>query len=217
MTAATLDPKHMRFADEYLIDFNGGAAYARAGYKSKGAAAHAAASRLLARPDVQGYLAKRREELQAKIEVTQEQVVARIAFMALGDIRKLRHPDGRLKELHELTAEEASLIQGFEIDEIYAPIGRKKAKKDSGGDESAESAEADSADVRLAIGRTTKFKLVNRLDAAKVLGQHLGMFTKKHEHSGPNGGPIPVSGVGDLLNMIDGADTGPGAAASRKQ
>lgn len=206
----SIDPKHQRFADEYLIDFNGGAAYERAGYKSRGAAAHAAASRLLCRGEVQAYLAQRQQELQAKFEITQEQVVARIAHMALGDIRGLRHPDGRLKELHELTPEEACLIQGFEISEIYAPTTKKTGKK---GDSDVD---AEEEAPPLAIGRTTKFKLVNRLDAAKALGQHLGMFSKKVEHSGPGGGPIQHTAVSELLDMINGADTGPGAAESRR-
>ena len=202
---AALKPGHQRFADEYLIDLNAGAAYVRAGYKAKGSVAWAAASRLLARTDVQVYLSQRQAELAQAVQVTQEEVVKRLAFMALGDIRCLRHPDGRLKELHELTAEEASLIQGFEIDELYGVVPEKSEGKDA-------------KKVRKVVGRTTKFKLVDRLGATKTLGLHLGMFKKQVEHSGPGGGPIKQehSLIGDLIDMVEGADTGPGPAASRR-
>ncbi|WP_251278282.1 terminase small subunit, partial [Enterobacter hormaechei] len=61
--ATGLQDQQRRFADEYLVDFNGTAAYMRAGYKATGAAASAAAARLLANPKVQAYLASRKEEL----------------------------------------------------------------------------------------------------------------------------------------------------------
>lgn len=32
-----------------------------------------------------------------------------------------------------------------------------------------------------------------RIRAYELLGKHLGLFAEKHEHSGPNGQPIPVS------------------------
>lgn len=193
---AVLQPAHQRFADEYLIDFNATAAYQRAGYKAKAAAAMAAASRLLARPEVQAYLAKRKGELLAKVEVNQEEVLRRLAFMALGDIRTLFDAHGNLKPMSELTPEEASLIQGVEMFEEYAGRG----------------------DDREAVGMTKKLKLVSRLDAVKTLGTHFGMFAKKMEHSGPGGGPIQQqhTAMGELLDLVDGSDTGPGAAASRR-
>lgn len=203
--AAVLQPAQQRFADEYLIDFNAGAAYQRAGYKAKGNAAAAAASRLLARPEVQAYLAKRQAENASKFEATQEEVIRRLASMALGDIRTLYRPDGSPKGIHELTIDEASLIQGIEVDEIFAAAVKGK---DGKADE-----------PRIGIGYTTKIKLVDRHAVARTLGQHFGLFnTKKVEHSGPGGGPIQNEhGVmGDLLELIDGADTGPGAAASRR-
>lgn len=191
-----LQAAHQRFADEYLIDFNATAAYKRAGYKGKGDAAHNAASRILQRPEVQAYLTQRRTELAAKFEVTTEEVVRRLAFMALGDIRELFDGMGNLKPMSELTPEQASLIQGIETFEEYQGRGED----------------------RQPVGMTRKVKLVSRLDAAKTLGMHLGMFTKKVEHSGPGGGPIQseTKVIGEILDLVDGADTGPGASASRR-
>jgi len=46
--------------------------------------------------------------------------------------------------------------------------------------------------------------------ALELLGKHIGMFKEKFEHSGPNGGPIPVKSERDmsdseLLAIINGA------------
>lgn len=195
--ATGLQEQMMRFAEEYLVDFNASAAYQRAGYKTRGAAAQAAASRLLANPKVQAYLAGRKEALVSAVRVDQEAVLARIAHMALGDIRRLFDSEGNLKAMHDLTAEEAALLQGVEVFEEFEGRG----------------------DARTFVGLTKKVRFVNRLDAAKTLGQHFGLFAKKVEHSGPGGGPIQQQhGVlGELLEMVDGAETGIGPARSRKQ
>jgi phage terminase small subunit len=63
-----------------------------------------------------------------------------------------------------------------------------------------------------------KVRTHSQPDALVNIGKHLGMFAKKVEHSGPDGGPIQQEhrAMGDLLDMIEGSDTGPGAAASRR-
>ncbi len=196
-----LEDRQRRFADEYLVDFNGAQAYQRAGYKSKGNAAYVGASKLLANEKVQAYLTKRRSEMSEKLGTDQEKALQNIIDMARGDIRCLVTPDGKLKPLHELTREEAILIQGFEAEDMFEWVGT--------GDER----------TREHVGIRYKYKLVNMLDARKLLGVHHGLFsTKKVEHSGPNGGPIQSQHqmVKDLLELADGADTGVGAAASRR-
>lgn len=63
-----------------------------------------------------------------------------------------------------------------------------------------------------------KVRTNSQPEALLNIGKHLGMFTKRVEHSGPNGGPIQQehAAVGQLLDLIEGADTGPGASASRR-
>lgn len=190
-----LTEKQQRFADEYLVDFNAVEAYARAGYKGKRNVAASAASRMLAMPQVQAYLKKRQADLAAKHEVTIDAVIQRVAFMALGDIRGLFDERGNLKPMSDLTPEQASLIQGVDSFEVFEGKG----------------------DERVSVGVTRKIRLVNRLDAVKALGQHLGMFQKKVEVSGPGGGPIQHTAIADVLADIDGADTGTGAAAGRRE
>lgn len=195
-TESGLEERQERFCEEYLIDFNGTAAYARAGYKSKGNAAAVGAAKLLAHPKVQAYLQRRKQVLIEKTETDQEAVLKRLTYMALGDIRELFDEQGSLKSMAELTAEQASMLQGIEVFEEFEGRGEDRRQ----------------------VGFTKKIKFVNRLDAAKTLGQHFGLFIRKVEHSGPGGKPIEHAHqqLGEILDLIDGADTGTGAAASRR-
>lgn len=62
-----------------------------------------------------------------------------------------------------------------------------------------------------------KLRTNSQPDALLNIGKHLGMFKSKVEHSGPGGGPIQQQhAVGELLDLVEGADTGPGPAASRR-
>lgn len=182
-----LQEAQQRFADEYLVDFNATEAYQRAGYKAKGATATAAASRLLTDEKVQAYLAGKRQALLKRTDTDQEATLRRLAHLALGDRRALFNTDGSLKGMHELSEDDAAMIAGIEIVELYIGKGEK----------------------RESIGATKKIKLINGLDAVRALGTHYGMFVKKHEHE------HKVEGLGGILKEIDGADTGPGRARSR--
>lgn len=194
-----LNDQQQRFADEYLLDFNASAAYHRAGYKAKGNAAEVGASKLLVNPRLQAYLKTRKAAMQAKLHVDQETVLARLIALTFADSRQLFDARGNLKPIHELTEEQAATIAGIEIREEYVMVGSGKER------------------TREFDGYTKKVKFVNPLDSVRLLGQHFGLFAKKHEHSGPGGGPIAHShdAVGQLLDLVDGADTGTGPAASR--
>lgn len=164
--------RHERFAEEYLVSFDPVEAYALAGYTARGESARTAALRLLAQPDVHDYLVARQAEISAAIHVEQEEVVKALQHMALGDIRDLVTPEGGMKPLPDMTREEASMIQGIEISELYAGSGQ----------------------TRKQIGFTKKLRFVNRLDAVKTLGQHLGLFANRHD-------------VAAQIGVVDVADT----------
>lgn len=189
MSGKPLTDQQQLFAEEYLVDFNAGAAYERAGYKATGKARDSAASRLLANPDVQAYLASRKQALLQNTQTDQEAALKRLVALALGDRRQLFTPENGLKDMHDLTADQASMIAGVEILEVYEGKGED----------------------RRFVGLTKKVKLVSPLDSVRTLGQHYGMFTKKVEHT------HKVPGMGDLLSEIEdeGADTGPGRSRSR--
>lgn len=83
----SMTDKMRRFALEYTVDFNGKAAAIRAGYSESTAAA--AASKMLAREDVQELVQKSMAKLQEKTEITAERVLREAWGIATADVNEL--------------------------------------------------------------------------------------------------------------------------------
>lgn len=111
----TLQEAQERFAEEYLVDFNAAAAYQRAGYKAKGQAAFTNASRLLAKPKVQAYLAVRKKALVQRTELSIERCMQEIEAIAFSDPRQLFDELGALKNLNDIPDGIARAVSGFEL------------------------------------------------------------------------------------------------------
>lgn len=76
---AKLNPRYARFVGEYLIDFNAAAAASRAGYSAKN---NSVGQRLMNTPAIAAEVELRCAKIQAKLEVTADDVrrgLARIA------------------------------------------------------------------------------------------------------------------------------------------
>jgi phage terminase small subunit len=115
----TLNAKHQRFVEEYLIDLNATSAYKRAGYKAKRRAAENAASRLLRTPWVQSAI---RERLAASMQasvVTIERLELVLQRLAMVDPRRLYMHDGRMKLPHEWDDDTAAAVAGIEVHEEF--------------------------------------------------------------------------------------------------
>jgi phage terminase small subunit len=161
-----LNPMQRRFCDEYLTDFDAGAAYLRAGYKAgTRKLAQDAASRLLAHEGVKTYLAGRQSALQAMAEVDQAAIMRQLAWMGMGDVRGLFNPDGSVKDITELSTQQAALIQSIEVQELEAVVNGE----------------------RQVVGHTKRFRLVDRIKPLHLLGLQIGMFAQQHKHSGAVG------------------------------
>lgn len=80
-----LNAKQKRFVEEYLVDFNGSAAYQRAGYAARGNAAEVNAARLLRNAQVQQAIAAGQAALSERTEITQEMVLERWWQIATAD------------------------------------------------------------------------------------------------------------------------------------
>jgi phage terminase small subunit len=70
-----LNERQKRFVLEYLKDFNGSAAYQRAGYSAKGTVADVGASKLLRQAKVRKALARAREELLQHLVVDKQYIM----------------------------------------------------------------------------------------------------------------------------------------------
>lgn len=78
-----LTPKQQQFVAEYLIDLNATQAAIRAGYSAK--TARNIAVELLAKPNIQAEIQKRRGKIQKKLEITQETIIQELAAIALAN------------------------------------------------------------------------------------------------------------------------------------
>lgn len=73
-----------RFIEEYLIDFNASRAAIAAGYSSKNAKSQG--WRLLADPEIQAELTKRKDSLTESLKITQEKIVHELAMLGFSNI-----------------------------------------------------------------------------------------------------------------------------------
>ncbi len=148
-------PRHQQFVDEYLADpdLNATRAYRKV-YPTVGEnASRRNASRLLSRADVQAAIAERRKARSLSTQITAERVLLEIARLALADHRKLYHPDGRLKAVHELDDDTAATIASSEVEE------------ESSGTQT--------------VVRIKKIKQWDKREALNMLGKHLGLFLER--------------------------------------
>ena len=85
MTSKHLTPKQLAFCKEYIIDFNGTAAYIRAGYAKGGASAGAA--RLLANVRIQAELQRQKNKRSKRTEITADRVLEELASVGFANLK----------------------------------------------------------------------------------------------------------------------------------
>ena len=168
---ADLNPRQARFVEEYLIDLNATQAAIRAGYSAR--TANEQGSRLLANASVADAVARAKAERSARIGLTADRVLEELAAVAFA-----RMPDyadwgsGRqmgLKPSDGLTDQQAAAVaQVVETEKYIKSLGK--------GEE--------------LMSRERSIKLHDKLGSLKLLGQHIGMFTEKHELTGKDGEPL---------------------------
>jgi len=137
-----------RFADEYLIDFNGKQACIRAGYSPKSAARQAV--RLLEMPHVQKWLQDKKKVISSKLEISQSRTLLEIGRIAFADIRKAFNDDGSLKDIKDMDADTVAALAAFDIEELYADD--------------------------MNIGRIKKYKFWDKVRALEMLAKHYGLL-----------------------------------------
>jgi len=143
--------KQRLFAHHYLVSLDATRAARLAGYSPKTATQQG--SRLLRNVHVAALVAERQKRIAAKLEVTQESIVAelaKIAFANMGDFVTLS-ADGAslLPDFSRVTRQEMAAVTTITVDEFSG-----------------------------AQVRHTKLQLHNKVAALTTLAKHLGMFTK---------------------------------------
>lgn len=185
--SADLSPKEQVFVREYLLHGNATKAAVAAGYSA--ATASVTGSKLLRKAKVSAELAKLREKLLAKLEISSEKVLQGIAELAFFDIRKFFSPryaadvcsicaaaeaghevanhkfravtmGGDLIPVDELDEQTARALKGCDVEKLFKHFGKGQAEES---------------------GTITKIRVADRLEALALLGRHLKLFTDKIE------------------------------------
>ena len=152
-----LTPKQRVFVGEYLVDMNATQAAVRAGYSP--AAAGSIGSRLMRNERIRREVERKMAERAERTRITQDRVLEEYARIAFMDPRKLFDPAGQPLDVHRLNAEEAAVLAGLEVVELYEGRGANREQ----------------------VGYTRKYKLADKLKALDALGKHLGIFKAEKE------------------------------------
>jgi len=157
-----ISAKGQLFVDEYMVDMNASRAAKAAGY----------ANRLFPKEHaVTLEVERRRKSDTRKLKITENRNLTEYARIAYFDPRMLFNEDGELKQIHELSDNEAACISSFDYEEQGAD-----------GD----------------FKRSFKYKFIPKLPALESLSKFLGLFPDhKIEHTGKDGGPIEIEGMSD--------------------
>ncbi len=168
---ADLAPRQERFVLEYLIDLNATQAAIRAGYSPR--SAEVEGSRLLRNAKVAEAVACAKAERSARLGLTADRVLQELA--ALGFARMPDYAewgsDGQMKlrPSTELSEDEAAaIVQVVETEKFIKSTGKGE----------------------MLMSRERSVKIHDKVAPLKLLGQHIGMFTDKVEHTGKDGVPL---------------------------
>lgn len=143
-----LTPKQDIFCREYLVDLNATQAAIRAGYSKE--TAQQMGSENLSKPVIQRRISSYMRERISRIDITQEMVIRELCKIAFANIKEFLHLDEngntRFIDFDEVDSDKATAIS--EVTVMYTQTGNKK----------------------------TKLKMHDKMEALKLIGQHLGMF-----------------------------------------
>lgn len=186
-----MTPKQQQFVAEYLIDLNATQAAIRAGYSERTAGSQA--HDLLKKPEIQAAIVEAQTERAKRTEITADKVLKELAKVGFGNLSDVTdwgvkevaigfNEDGKRLRPEEIG--EASVVQYVDAPFVI-PVNREDLPP-----------EIRAAVSEVAITRDGfKIKMHDKVGALTQIGRHLGMFTDKQEHSGPNGGAIEVASL----------------------
>lgn len=141
-----LTDRQEQFCKEYIIDLNATQAAIRAGYAAKSADANA--TRLMGNDGVKERIAELMGNRAKRTEVTADMIVQELALIAFMDIGDLVDSDGDMLDMEELKEQGLSRL----IAEVSTVENTKMGTK------------------------TRILKALPKMQALKMLGDHLGMF-----------------------------------------
>lgn len=152
-----MTPKQRRFVAEYRQDLNATRAAKAVGYSDK--TAYSQGQRLLKHVEVAAAVAEKTQQQLEKADLTAERVLEEMRRLSFSDIRSLFDDKGNLRPIHELTAEQAACIGGFEV------IKKNAAAGDG------------------VIDTVHKVKVIDKTRTLEMLGKHFALLTERVHHT----------------------------------
>lgn len=170
---ALANARHERFAQERAKGLSIDAAYVAAGFKAN----RSNASRLNSNERVQARIQELQQRGAERAEITVAAVVQELAKIGFADIRRavrwkanvVGMVEGEDGEQRLAVTNEVCLVDSDKLDDATAAAVAEIGQTGTGA---------------------LRLKLHDKLGALTQIGRHLGMFTDKTEHSGPEGGPV---------------------------
>ena len=153
-----MTPKQTRFIAEYRKDLNATQAAIRAGYSEKTASSQG--ERLLRNAEIAAAVAEKTQAQLEQADLSAVRVLEELRRLSFADIRGLFDANGNLKPIHELTAEQAACIGGFEVLKKNAEAGDGK------------------------IDVVHKVKVIDKTRSLEMLAKHFALLTEKLEIKG---------------------------------
>lgn len=157
-----------RFCTHFLTTGNGTLSAMRAGYAPGSARTRAA--ELLQKPKIQVTLDQMRQALAVDAQVTAKEIIAelkKIGFSNMLDYVSVDNSGRPTVDMTMVTRDQAAALSEANTEQ--------------------------SVDGKGGVSTRSKIKMHNKIDALVNLGKMFGLFNEKVEHSGPNGGPIPLT------------------------
>jgi phage terminase small subunit len=201
-----LSEKENRFIELYLHGpnaFNGAACAREAGFAKK--SAKVTASRLLDKPKILQELARRRQRLMDRIELSRDRVleeIRRMAFAKITDVVEWDEDTARMKPSEYLGEEIAAAVA-----EVHAHVRETLVDVQPGGEGKHE---------RVALNRdaTVRVKMHPKLPALQTLLAELSPTPAERRGAGSGGLVPPPSGV---TIIVEGGQTGLEITVSEKK
>lgn len=181
MSREGLTTKQRLFVEAYLSNgYNATEAARSAGYKGKDD--HSLATI--------GYENLRKLEIAAVVServneaaMGANEVLARLSAIARADVADLLDEDGRFDFQRARRAEKTGLLR-----KLKRKTTAKKVDTFTEGDEEAKETFETSI-----VYEEVEFEMYSAHEALRDLGKYHKLFTDRHEHSGPDGQPIPIA------------------------
>jgi len=152
-------PRQVTFAREYMVDENATQAYIRAGYEPENADSNA--TRLMGNDRVKALIARMRADRARRLEIDADRVLAQIARLAFGDVRKVFHAGHSLRGVNDLDDDTAAAVQSVKV--VTRPGG------------------VDEEGNRV-VEEVIEYKMADKRGPLSDLAKHLGELKEHHKH-----------------------------------